>query len=139
PGRDGVGDYTRRLAIEFIRLGHQVVLFAIHERRLSESMFDSVQDIGSIAVTAHRLSSKLSWKKRQLIVKQFVSQINPDIISLQFVSHSFHKKGIPYFLPKWLSKIASPLVKWHVMFHELWVTDSVHDSLKDWLLSKLQK
>ena len=30
PGRDGVGDYTRRLAGELIRQGHQIAIIALN-------------------------------------------------------------------------------------------------------------
>jgi len=33
PGRDGVGDYTRRLAAEFVRQGHRVRILALNDKR----------------------------------------------------------------------------------------------------------
>src|SRR5690554_1383850 len=63
----------------------------------------------------------------------------PDIVSLQFVPFSFHSKGLPLFLPKWLSGFNGFPVKWHFMFHELWVADSKAHSIKAWLVRELQK
>ena len=36
PGRDGVGDYTRRLAIELIKNSYEVAVIALHETIIDE-------------------------------------------------------------------------------------------------------
>lgn len=139
PGRDGVGDYTRRLAIECQHLGQQVAIIAINEKMLAASRINDMQQEGSLSVLTHRLSAKESWGKRKAKTEEIISRFSPEIISFQYVSFSFHNKGIPYFLPRWMSEIAGFQAKWHFMFHELWITESIGESLKDWLLSQIQK
>lgn len=42
PGRDGVGDYTRLLAEECVRQGHECSLIALHDRHVSEPIEEAV-------------------------------------------------------------------------------------------------
>lgn len=130
PGRDGVGDYTRRLAGELIRQGHLASIVALNdphvkerfdkdEKQAGENMPD-VQILDGTAVPVLRLSRSMTWSNRMQLGKGFIDSFNPDWLSLQVVPYSFHPKGLPFGLPGRL-KILGKGRKWHVMFHELWL------------------
>lgn len=137
PGRDGVGDYTRRLSGELIRKGHLIKIIAINDHHISESL-ESIQFVDGISVNVLRLSGKETFKNRFNKVFQFIDQFEPEWLSLQFVPFSFHKKGLPWGLAKQLALLGNGR-KWHIMFHELWVGMAKNDSLKLKILGRLQK
>jgi hypothetical protein len=137
PGRDGVGDYTRRLSGELIRKGHLITIIAINDHHISESI-ESIQYVDGISINVLRLSGKESSKNRFNKVFQFTDLFKPEWLSLQFVPFSFHKKGLPWGLAKQLALLGNGR-KWHIMFHELWVGMDKNDSLKLKILGRLQK
>ncbi|WP_162343326.1 glycosyltransferase family protein [Cyclobacterium salsum] len=139
PGKNGVGDYTRMLAEGFVNQGQFVSIIAVNEKEFPIDLIPSYKKGKRNEINTYRLSSNLSWRVRQNIVIQLVDQLDPDIISLQFVPFSFHMKGLPYFLPSWLYGISKKPRKWHVMFHELWIADSKVHSLKEWFIRESQK
>jgi Trk K+ transport system NAD-binding subunit len=38
PGRDGVGDYTRRLAGELVKQQHEVLVIAFNDRQIKDTL-----------------------------------------------------------------------------------------------------
>ncbi len=120
PGRDGVGDYTRRLAGELIRKNHQVAIIALHDQHLQVGLEEGAQNDGILEIKTLRLSCQLSWNRRLRIASEFIKENNPDWISLQYVPFGFHHKGLPVRLAKYLKAINGDR-KLHIMFHELWV------------------
>lgn len=119
PGRDGVGDYTRRLASELIRQGHQASIIALNDR-LIYSTIETIQETDGIAVPVLRLPATLVAKVRFARANSYIEKFNPEWLSLQYVPFSFQEKGLPWDLGSRLKKIGKGR-KWHVMFHELWV------------------
>ena len=119
PGKDGVGDYTRRLAGELLRQGHSVAILAIHDKFLTGSSESSQLSEGS-SVPVLRMPSVTSWNERMQQAQTWVSAFGPDWLSLQYVPFSFQERGLPFLLSRRLKKISSN-GRWHVMFHELWV------------------
>ncbi len=119
-GRDGVGDYTRRLADELRRQGHVTMLVALHDRHLMADQLMESQEAAGQPLESLRLSSRLTWKKRMELAENFIETLNPDWLSLQYVSFGFHDKGLPVGFGGRLRKLGKGR-KWHVMFHELWV------------------
>ncbi|MBC7915807.1 MAG: hypothetical protein H7Y07_16990 [Pyrinomonadaceae bacterium] len=119
PGSDGVGDYTRLLSIELIKLGHQIHIVALNDSFITDTN-KSIQRSKGIEVEVLRMPSVLSIEKKSEIVKNWVNDLNPDWISLQYVPFSFHSKGIPFGLSKALNRLGKGR-KWNIMFHELWV------------------
>jgi hypothetical protein len=116
PGRDGVGDYVRRLASELLRQYHFVSVIALNDRFVSTLYEGSEQedDLGLI-----RIPDKYSNDQKLSITKEWIHKFNADWISLQFVPFSFHHKGLPVNFSKFLKSIQGNH-KWHIMFHELW-------------------
>ena len=132
-GRDGVGDYTARLATELRSRGHGCLCAAIDdchlERDAGENGFFRGADF-------FRLSRMKSWFERIEILRKEASEFRPDWVSLQFVPHGFHPKGLPLLLPSRLALIGGGF-GWHIMFHELWIEPRGRWS--NHIISKLQK
>jgi glycosyltransferase involved in cell wall biosynthesis len=115
PGRDGVGDYTRMLADECGRLGHETSLMSLN---------DSWIDKSSRGDRSLRLSSTISWASRIKTGRTFVAESRPDLVSLQYVPYSFHPAGLSFALPKIAQAIIGQ-VPAHLMLHELWIGSQV--------------
>ncbi|WP_157278344.1 glycosyltransferase [Olivibacter sitiensis] len=116
PGKDGVGDYTRRLAAALIKLGHQASVIALYDKEVRiETSIEQEQE--GVTVPVLRLPFRLSWNKKKIFVENWLNEYDPDWLSLQYVPYSFSKKGIPIFLGNKLSAI-SDNIRWHVMVHE---------------------
>jgi hypothetical protein len=137
PGRDGVGDYSRRLAGELIRQGHPSVVVALNDPYLSETV-SVEQAIEETSVSVLRLPSVLSWSDRIVKARKWLDAFNPDWASLQFVPYAFHQKGLCFGLGKRLSAINRKAL-WHVMFHELWLGLEERSPLKHRIIGALQR
>ncbi len=136
-GRDGVGDYTRRLAGELIYQHHQVSIIALNDPHISTEFFGT-QDVEGNILTVLRLPSNLPIEVRFKQAKVWIDKFNPDWLSLQFVAFGFQRKGLPFRLSKWLSQLGEGR-RWHIMFHELWVGMHVNASIKLFLWGRLQQ
>lgn len=137
PGRDGVGDYTRRLAVEIIRQGHQTALLSLNDHFISEVTSGS-QSCENNKISIFRIPSNLKSINRFNKAKEFIDQFNPDWISLQYVPYAFHIKGLPFFLGRNLRFISSKR-PFHVMFHEVWVGIRNKTDWRRIITSALQK
>jgi hypothetical protein len=137
PGRDGVGDYTRRLAAEIMRQGHQVSLIALNDHYVHEEM-NGMQNEDEISLTVLRMPADWSIKYRSIRLKKWIDIYDPKWLSLQFVPFSFNDKGLPFGLSKFLKKIGNGR-SWHIMIHELWVGKTIGYHWKQNLYSVIQK
>ncbi|OUJ71197.1 glycosyltransferase [Hymenobacter crusticola] len=137
PGRDGVGDYTRRLAGELMCQGHQTAIVAVNDAHLSEEL-DGSQPCGAVQIPVLRLPAGWSERQRFSRAESWVNQFDPAWISLQFVPYAFHSKGLPLFLGKHLQNLIKGR-RVHLMFHESWLGAGVGASVKRRLISALQK
>lgn len=119
PGRDGVGDYTRRLAGELSRLGHQVAAIAINDVAVDASR-EEQQGTEDAPFAALRFPRSLARRERIAQAARWIGEFQPDWISLQFVGFGLHPKG---FVSAWipLLKKLCGAYRVHLMFHELWV------------------
>ncbi|GAB3333788.1 hypothetical protein GCM10027299_41630 [Larkinella ripae] len=137
-GRDGVGDYTRKLAGELIAQNHQVAIIALNDRHLKQYLADGFQHEGTNQIYTLRLSPQVPWKKRIEKASELVKSFNPDWISLQFVPFSFQLKGLPFGLGSSIKGLSSGR-KIHLMFHELWLGLSTQSSTKHLLWGWTQR
>jgi len=137
PGRDGVGDYIRRLADELIHQGHDVGVLAFNDHFVNKEFFD-VHNPHEKKVTIFRIPSGWNNSKRLKQARKWLELFNPDIISLQFVSYAFNKKGLPFTLIRQL-KFLIKGYRCHIMFHELWIGMDINSSRKERVIGYVQK
>jgi hypothetical protein len=137
PGRDGVGDYTRRLACELIRKLHDVAIIALNDRKIA-SPYTGLQHSNGVDVPVLRLPSSMDERERFTHAGDYTRKFGPEWVSLQYVPFSFEKRGLPFSFSKHL-KTLDRNIKWHIMFHELWVGLHGYSTFKLKLLGLLQK
>jgi hypothetical protein len=113
PGRDGVGDYARRLALEATTRGHDCALLALNDRFISAPV-ESEEENG---ITVLRLPS-LSEGQSQAVA--FRERFAPDWISLQLVAYGLHPRGLLFAALPHLQAIIGR-IRLHLMLHELWL------------------
>jgi glycosyltransferase involved in cell wall biosynthesis len=138
PGRDGVGDYCLTLAAELCLSGHLCLCISINDRWINHSSLhcDNNLSLTHSSVRVIRLSSSDTWNQKRLLLCDIVRDFQPDWFSLQYVPYSYHLKGLPFSLPRWLSHFAD-LAPWHLMAHELWVHP--REKASNLVISSLQK
>ncbi len=132
-GRDGVGDYTRRLALECIHRGHTCTAIALHDPHLATEI-----ELHTDHLRILRLGAGTPWSSRLDRATAHARGFQPDWISWQLVSYGFHPKGI---LPTPLSQLARRLspVRHHTMLHELWIGLETTSSVRDRLTGFFQR
>lgn len=115
-GRDGVGDYTRRLATACAERGHQCLILALNDRHVNTSSTELYGESRTLC----RWSSSLPWWVRTAAARDRISRFEPDWISWQMVTYGFDPKGIlgPEVM-QLASEIRAP--RMHVMLHEIWI------------------
>jgi hypothetical protein len=132
PNRDGVGDYTRWLAVESARRGASCRLLALADRHISAPV-DGPDRSG---LDALRLPFTMPWPDRLRAAKAFLASSPPDWVSLQFVPYSFQRWGVASTLVRVLRDLVGRS-RLHVMFHEIWIDGGT--SLRTRLVSAAQK
>lgn len=138
PGRDGVGDYTRLLAAECVRQGHEVLLIALNDKAAAVEGGLGAQECEGIALPCVRYAVSRPWSERFELARAELAAFAPDWVSLQFVPYGFQPKGLPWFLARGLEKVIAkrPL---QIMFHELWIGFGVRAPWKERLVGMLQR
>lgn len=137
PGKNGVGDYTRRLACELIRQGIEASIIAIKDNTIQQVVKDTQKD-ETTSINVMRIPYGYQNKDRLDCAKKWIHAENPDWISLQFVPFSYQKKGLPFGMAQYLKKLGNG-INWHIMFHELWVGINKNASIKYKAWGKLQQ
>jgi hypothetical protein len=137
PGRDGVGDYTRRLAGEWIRQGYQTMAVALNDSHITETVLEA-QEIEGASIPVMRLPSVAPWSNRTKEARIELGAFNPHWISLQFVPFGYHPKGLSFGVGKRLADL-NINASWHIMFHELWLGLGENSSVKDRIWGAMQR
>ncbi|NCD67816.1 glycosyltransferase family 4 protein [Mucilaginibacter agri] len=134
PGKDGVGDYTWRLAKSLHALGVQIAVIAANDSHIQTVIAEASDKAPQILRIPKIWTNSLRVKQ----IEAFLRIFNPDWVSLQYVIFSFHSKGLPVFFNNDLRGLLSGL-KIHIMFHELWVGMDENAGLKHRLWGGVQK
>ncbi|MEJ5961345.1 hypothetical protein [Pedobacter immunditicola] len=137
PGKDGVGDYLRRLSLELLQQGHHVSLIAINDSFVVEDSLEP-QDMAGLTFSVIRLPRVGLGTLELYFLRTWLVKFNPDLISLHFVPFSFHAKGLSLNLAKKLRYMGEGR-NWHIMFHELWLGMETQASLKYIIWGNLQR
>lgn len=136
-GADGVGDYTRILALQLSTLGHDIFCIAINDQFVDvqncSANYEFCQSNNQVQV--YRFSRKTGWIAKIKKIRKLLKKVQPDWVSLQYVPFSFSPKGIPLKFTA-LSCLLKGSWKWHIMFHELWVNSA--GNMKRKILSESQ-
>lgn len=135
PGRDGIGDYSRRLAGELVNHGHECALVALNDRHLPLGEQEWAQQAG---LQVLRLSMSLDWGRRMKCARQFLQEYRPDWASLQFGPFAYHPKGLSARLERDIRSLANGC-HLHVMCHELWIDPAFPLPLRHRFLGWLQQ
>jgi hypothetical protein len=137
PGKDGVGDYTRRLCGELYKLYHEVQILSLSDQH-AVSYTNEMQIIQKTEIRVIRIPKTAANKERFIWSQKILNCFQPDFISLQFVPYSYNPKGLPFWLPFFLKKLQGQH-KWHIMFHELWLGINIESSFKHKCIGAVQK
>lgn len=138
PGKDGVGDYTRRLAQSMVTLGNQVQCIALNDKYVSLSACDAVSKcpLPPGATDFIRFSSHSPWQIRLQVLEEIINVIQPDWISIQYVPYAYSRRGLPFRFATGLRRF-SARSNWHIMFHEIFIAPQ--GSLRQIIISFIQK
>lgn len=136
-GRDGVGDYTRRLASQLAEMGNEISIVAMNDNFLTEVQQTQIKTASS-KLNVLRIPKSQSEKSQYSMVVKFIENAQPEWISLQYVPFSFNDKGLPYTWTKFMQTITAHK-KLQIMFHELWVGMSKESSFKEKIWGQMQR
>ncbi|CAH8292982.1 glycosyltransferase involved in cell wall biosynthesis [Mariniflexile fucanivorans] len=137
PGKDGVGDYTRRLCAELILQGIHVGILSYNDKDVNGAT-QVTQYADGQAIYCYRISTFIKPKERCVLAKQWIDTHNPEWLSLQFVPYAFNNKGLPFGFASQLKTIGQNR-KWHIMFHELWIGMNKESTLKEKCIGYIQR
>ncbi|MEK6481690.1 glycosyltransferase family 4 protein [Catalinimonas sp. 4WD22] len=136
PGKDGVGDYTRRLSVELIKKGNQIFIIALNDR-YSEKVFAGIQTEETCPIPILRLPFVCSYKCRFINFKKCIEEFQPDWVSLQYVPYAFNKRGMPFTILHFWYQLRKLDCKQTVTFHEIAIRFQWHP--KTWLIGIAQR
>ena len=137
PGRDGVGDYTIGLAEELQQKGHDVIVIALRDKFMGEDIC-AERRIAVGSIQRLRLPSGLRWAKCLQRAGKLLDRFDPEWVSLQFVSYSFHHKGLVHSLAGKLGPLLRGR-KMHLMFHEIWLCKELAWGWKQCVVGAFQR
>jgi hypothetical protein len=120
--RDGIGDYTRRLAEHITTEGGKCISVAINDRYLSArncsvSAFETKRPLGAGEL---RLPAGVAFQDRMVALHEALRSFQPDWVSLQFGPYAYHHRGFCFGLGPALAK-QNGRIKRHIFFHETYV------------------
>jgi hypothetical protein len=134
-GRDGVGDYCRRLALGLRTLGADCTLLALNDRLIQREILTEASELSPRSL---RLPENMPHREKLATAARFLADSRPDWVSLQFVCYGFNRKGLVLRELFWLPRLLRNYRR-HVMLHELWVGLGVFHSAKNIGLGTIQR
>ena len=126
----GVSDYVRRVCAYLAKKEYSCTCIAINDSHICTKNRIRTKLADTENAELLRLSSKIAWWKRIQITKKTIEALNPNVVSIQFVPYAFNRKGLALPIVA-LIVIISRQVKWHIMFHELWILQNKINSISN--------
>lgn len=137
PGKDGIGDYARRIARRLADYGHHSLLLSFGDVYAhSDDSFPIIDE--SALVRTHRFRGSLSEESVFHAAKNILNDFAPSLVCVHYNPYSFNPKGLPFGFLLALKRLLTTLPV-HVVFHELWNYFAFPISLRSKLYSPLQK
>lgn len=133
-GKDGVGDYTRRLAEQYSAKGVSCFVVALYDPYVRQAEILSQDNL-----VLFRLPHHVPFHHKIDQCKKNLGNISFDWISLQYVSYAFDKRGLNSSLPHFISQMKGPGTQVHIMFHELWIGEDMGAPWQKKILGHLQR
>jgi len=134
-GKDGVGDYTRKLSAALKLSNIEPLIIAFNDKHIHAA----TTEVSAEGISIYRLPSSYSIQEKEAQTRAIIQANLPvDWISIQFVSYGLNTKGIVKNLIPVFKRIVAGY-KVHLMFHELWVAEEKQASLKMKVLGRVQK
>lgn len=125
---DGVGDYTYNIAKQFANHNHEVYIVCKKNPLINTKIE---------GITVLPIVEKWNFNCHKRIVK-FIKEKEIEIVSLQYVPHGFHPKGLPFSLIKLINEIKKCKTKLFTFCHEVYVEEE-KGNIKRTVLSKLMQ
>jgi len=126
-GTDGVGDYTRALAGELARLGHECLAIGLNQA--GPSPWVEAFPPTALPAIAHVEAGSGRLEAARDLVRRF----DPAVISFQYVSYAFARRGLTWNVGRRFREIAGER-RVELNSHELWsgfdVAASLHDRVQ---------
>lgn len=136
-GKDGVGDYTRVLAEECSRNGHECSILALADSHIAEPA-EIAAGGESRTVSILRLPTAMPWNSRIRLAEEYLARFEPDWLSLQFVPYGFHPRGFIYEMTQRIGSLTAGC-KLQIMFHEIWIAPHKGAGIKERIIGGVQK
>lgn len=136
-GKDGVGDYSLRLAGELSLRGFSIHVIALHDRHV-KSLSKYQINVSNQKLDCLRIPSTLDWNEKAIQLEKYNAEFKFELVSIQFVPYAFNDKGLPFKLADCLKK-GFGISTFHIMFHELWLGIEINPPLKYRLYGAAQK
>lgn len=122
---NGVAAYTKLLSEHLEANGHMVTIITLNEEKPEEEYANN-----------YFIAKELSILNRFSKLDSTLKKLNPDLISIQFVPYSFHKKGLTLELLLFTKILKKFQV--HLMVHEPWIEITKQTNLQNRIVSILQ-
>lgn len=106
---DGVGDYTYNIAKQFAEHNHEVYIICRNNPQINTQIQK---------MTILPIIGKWDCNCYKPIIT-FIKEKAIDVVSLQYVPHGFHPKGLPFPIIKLTKKIKSCNTRLFTFFHEV--------------------
>lgn len=129
-GRDGVGDYLRRLQAELTARGATVPLVGLADREVGAPTEEPGPTL--------RLPS--AWPLRQRVghARRWLQPFQAEILSLHVVPYAWHPKGLAFNLAREVRSLAEDY-RLHLFFHELWIGEGWDEPWRHRLVGQVQR
>lgn len=135
-GTDGVGDYTRALAGELARIGNESLAIGLNQAS-PHPWFEVFPPRATPAIPS---LAEAAGPQRWSAAREVIDRFDPDIVSFQYVSYAFARRGLTWNVGRSFRAIAGDRPV-ELNSHELWsgfdVAANLHDRIQGYLQYRL--